>query len=322
MGFERFDTVLARKVMRWMSLVLPVVCLLLCSTAQAAQCADENHRKSDKGWFFEGKKVEGADLATFHVLTGLDPYLESIPCVHDSGYAVDGFHAYWHGVVISGADPKTFSYLQFDYSRDVSHVYFRVAIVSGADPRTFTYIDQRYFKDSTHVYLRGTAIKDANPTTFSLLSNSWYPEDRLARDARHVFFGATVVYEANPKDVVDLGGPYWISNQAIFCKERPLKQANAASFHVAPKDVDAFLAEDKTHYFWDAQTLDKAECRKVGPAMLACEIYVWVLGYRYSQFDSASLHYLGEFRPSMARMKEHRPTRTNVAFTSLITIGW
>jgi hypothetical protein len=281
-----------------MGTVVPVVCLLLCSTAHAVQCADENYRKTDKGWNFGSKKIEGADFTTFRVLTGPDPYLEAIPCVHDSGYAVDRFHAYWHGDVISGADPKTFSYLQFDYSRDATHVYYRMATVSGADPRTFTYIYQRYFKDSARVYLRGAAIRDADPATFSLLSKeSWFLENRLARDARHVFFGATAVSEASPTDAVDLGGPYWTSNRTIFREEKPLKQADASSFHVASKGEDAFWAEDKDHYFLSSQTLDKAECRKVGPDILACRTYVWVLGYRYSQFDSASLHYLGAFPP-------------------------
>jgi len=269
--------------------------LLLCTIVQAAQCTDDNYRKTDDGWTFNRKRVANADVATFRVLTGPDPYVGSIPCVHDSGYAVDALHAYWHGEIISGANPKTFSYLQFDYSHDATHVYYRTVKVNGADPRTFASLDWQYFKDSAHVYLRGVPIREADPATFSLLSRNWYPEDKLARDRSHVFFGANVVYEADPKDTVDLSGPYWVSNQTVFCEGRPLGHAEAASFRIAPKDEEAFEAEDKAHYFLRNKTLDKGECRKVGPAILACKSYVWVLGCRYSHLDSASMHYLGSF---------------------------
>jgi hypothetical protein len=279
-------------------LVPPFVCALLACGLVQAQCADDNYRKTDNGWSFERKQVEGADIQTFRLLTGPDPYRGYVPCVHDSGYAVDRFHAYWHGSVIPDAVPNTFSYLQFDYSRDAAHVYYRTGIVSGADPRTFMYIDGQYFKDSAHVYLRGTVIREADPATFFLLSKSWNLQDRLARDASHVFFGERVVHEANSKDVQDLGGPYWRSNRTIFFKAEPFPRADAASFRVASEGERAFWAEDESHYFLSSkQALNKSECRTVGQDILACGIYVWIFGRRFSHFDSASLHYLGVFPP-------------------------
>jgi hypothetical protein len=295
MGLERFHALVARKVIRWMGSVLPVVFLLLCCTA-LANCPRAEYYKTDKGWFYALTKIEDADPATFHVLTGPDPYVEMIPCVHDSGYAVDRSHAYWDGNIIPGADPRTFSYLHFGYSRDANHVYYRAAILRGADIRTFSQIDHLYFKDATHVYLNGAAIPDADPTTFSLLGTTWWWwGGALARDARHVFFGAAPVPEASPKDTVDLSDSYWMSNQTIFFENKPLKQADVASFHVAPKDERAFWAEDKDHYFWDMQTLDKAECKKVGTVILACRNYVLASGSRVYGLDSRSLHYLGAF---------------------------
>ncbi|HEX8713117.1 MAG TPA: DKNYY domain-containing protein [Terracidiphilus sp.] len=294
MGLKR--RLLGCKPARPMYSVPLFMCALLAyGIVQAQQCADDNYHKTDKGWSFDRKPVEGADVHTFRVLAGSDPCIGSIPCVHDSGYAVDRFHAYWHGELISGADPRTLSYLQFNYSRDATHVYYRTLMVSGADPRTFASVDWQYFKDSAHVYLRGAPIKEADPATFSLLSRNWYPEDKLARDASHVFFGADVVSGADIKDAVYLSGPYWVSHQTIFCEGNRLEQADAASFRIASKDEEAFWAEDKAHYFLRNQILDKEECRKVGPAILACKSYVWVLGYRFSHLDPASLHYLGSF---------------------------
>lgn len=294
MDSARFRKVIARK-MEVAALACAMLLSLFCTVAQAAQCTDDNYRKMDGRWRFNRKPIADADVATFRVMAGPDPYLGSIPCVHDSGYAVDGSHVYWHGQIISGADPRTFSYLQFDYSRDATHVYYRTVTVSSADPRTFTSIDWQYFKDSAHVYLRGMPIRNADPATFSLLSRNWYPEDKLARDTGHVFFGANVVYGADPKDAVDLSGPYWVSNKTIFCEGKPLKQADAMSFRIASKDEEAFEAEDGAHYYLRNQILDKRECRKAGPAILVCESNVWVLGYRYSHLDPASLHYLGNF---------------------------
>ena len=298
MGVGRLRMMIARKIIGLICCIVLGVCLVPCSAAKAMQCDDANYRKTDKGWSFQGKLVEGADFATFRVLTGPDPYLGSIPCGHDSGYAVDRFHVYWYGAIIAGADPNTFSYLQFGYSLDTAHVYYRREIVSGADPRTFAHIDGEYFRDSAHVFLRGAAVKEAHPENFSVLSKSWFLQDRLARDAVHVFFGATIVYQADPKDLVDLSGPYWMSNQTIFFKETPLKEADATSFRTASKGEQAFWAEDKAHYFLlSGQSLNKTDCREVGTDILACKVYVWARGQKFSRFDSASLHYLGGFPP-------------------------
>lgn len=281
-------------LIRWVSCVIPM-CLL--AGAAAANCPDDNYHRTDKGWTFARKGVEGADPGSFRVLTGPDPYEGAIPCGHDSGYAVDRFHAYWHGDLISGADPKTLSYLPFDYSRDASNVYYRTAKVSGADPRSFIYIDRPYFKDSAHVYLRGAAIKDADPATFALLSTTRFGENRLARDRWRVFFGAEPIPEANTKDAVNLGLDYWTSNRIIFFGGKPLRSADTGSFHLAPKDLDAYWAEDNAHYFVRDLVLNKAECRREGPAILACRTDVWVTGYKYSKLDAASMHYLGESPP-------------------------
>ena len=200
MGLERFRMLLARKLIRWTSTVLAGVFVVLCSIVQAQQCPLAEYRRTDKGWFYALTKVEGADQATFHVLIGPDPYLGYIPCIHDSGYAVDRLHAYWQGKQIPGADPKAFTYLEWDYSRDGNHVYYRTAVLSGADVGTFRYVGQQYFKDAAHVYLRGTMINGADTRMFALLNKPDFPGWTLAQDASHVFFEATVVAGANPSD--------------------------------------------------------------------------------------------------------------------------
>lgn len=255
------------------------------------------------GWSFGRKKVEGNDIATFHVLTGPDPYLGYIPCVHDSGYAVDRFHAYWRGNPIPGADPRTFTYLQWDYSRDRSHVYYQTSALIGADVRTFRYIGQQYFQDGVHVYLRGAVVNGADPKTFVLLNKPVFPGWTLARDTSHVFFGATAIAGASPKDARYLGGPYWTSNHMIFWKDEPLRQADSASFRLASKGERAFWAEDKGYYYWDGKAFDKKECRTIGPEILPCRNGVWFQGWKYSRLDSTSMRYLGGFPPKLCAYK-------------------
>jgi hypothetical protein len=84
----------------------------------------------------------------------------------------------------------------------------------------------------------------------------------------------------------------------VFFEAKPLPKADAASFRVASEGERAFRAEDKSHYFLSrSQALNKSECRTLGQDVLVCGIYVWIFGRRFSDFDSASLHYLGVFPP-------------------------
>jgi DKNYY family len=110
--------------------------------------------KDSRTVWVNGKPIEGADPATFQVLTGgysrddhqmfyfadqiTDADMASFRTL-ESPYAVDVKHAYWMGKTIAGADPGTFRVLNADFecSADQTHAYYRQTVIANTDPNTF-----------------------------------------------------------------------------------------------------------------------------------------------------------------------------------------
>jgi len=270
------------------------VLLLFSGTAHALcnRSAAPCYEKEKDGWYY-GEKLQGVDLQSFHLLFD--------PGRHDpefADYAADKSHVYRGDRILPGVDPVAFRLLGYRYSRDATHVYYDGKLLSGADAKTFVEIANGSFKDAMHVYAGETPIKDADPATFSLVGG--YPG--LARDATHVFLIPNVMPDANPRDVKDLGRWYWASNKKIFFEDKPLVQADFATFHVAGDREYAISAEDENYYFVEGQALDKEECRRVGAVAIACKDYIFAAKEKYTAgIDPVSLRYLGR----LSRMLPH-----------------
>jgi len=261
-----------------------------------------HYKKQDNAWYYGNAKIEGADLKSFRVLD--DPQRDYIPCETSDTYAADKFHVYSGGTILSGADPASFSLLYDNYARDARHAYYLDAPISN-DGASFARVGSTdFFKDARHVYFEGKVINDADAATFAPFKNANFPPGGggLAHDASHVFVGllypnVSLISIASANDVKVLGNIYWISNRTIFFADKPLPQADVASFVVAKEGEYAFTAEDKDHYFSDDllhhRVLNKSECKKIGPSVIACKDYILAAGQKYVELDAASLHYLG-----------------------------
>jgi hypothetical protein len=110
-----------------------------------------------------------------------------------SCYGKDIKHVYYNNLIITDADPATFSVLSsgFSMSKDKNFVFVGNAKVVGADPKTIILIDQYIAKDKNHVFSLNNRtppydsliIKDADPSSFQMLGD----DDDFAKDDKNIF---------------------------------------------------------------------------------------------------------------------------------------
>jgi len=102
--------------------------------------------------FQMGKKIDGALIASFSVISG------------QHGYAQDDKRIYGPKGVIKEADPETFKMLTKHYSLDAGHVFFDGINMPEANAGSFRVIDSGlYAVDDKSVFYAGKLLKNAIP---------------------------------------------------------------------------------------------------------------------------------------------------------------
>jgi hypothetical protein len=133
--------------------------------------------------FHMGKKIEGALLDSFSVISG------------QHGYAQDDKRIYGPKGVIKEADPETFKMLTKNYSLDAGHVFFDGVNIPEANAGSFRVIDSGlYAVDDKSVFYAGKLLKNALPEGLIV---KW-PRAFSAND--YVFFEGRVEKGENPID--------------------------------------------------------------------------------------------------------------------------
>jgi hypothetical protein len=151
--------------------------------------------------YFHEKVVEGADAATFEVLT---PNQCSLALARDAGHV----YQYFKPLPSPGFDRATFEVFEkvesYDLARDRLNVYLypRLQVIRGADPQTFKRVRptsqcrtvySRVSRDANHVYVLWEVVRDADPATFEIIEPSLDGNGKclyagkFARDARKVW---------------------------------------------------------------------------------------------------------------------------------------
>lgn len=107
--------------------------------------------------FQMGKKIEGADVASFSVISG------------QYGYAQDKNHIYGPHGIITEADVDTFKMLTKNYSMDAGHVFFDGKNIPEANAGSFEVIESGlYAVDDKSVFYAGKILKNTSPEGFTV----------------------------------------------------------------------------------------------------------------------------------------------------------
>lgn len=99
--------------------------------------------------------IKDADLKSFEAIN-----FKSLTSL--THLAKDKNRVYTKGIVIEGADPKTFGLIagNIRYAKDINHVYYDGKMIEDADPKSFEPADQHGYKwrDKTGMYENGQRI--------------------------------------------------------------------------------------------------------------------------------------------------------------------
>lgn len=160
-----------------------------------------NHTESDVI-----QVVEGADAASFRLFNPENTHLDQIE------YAKDSEHLYYAGVIILGADLRTFKIEEGGYARDAQFVYYLGQKIEGSSGSTFKEINYSYRSDENQVYYHGQIVPNMKGSTFALIGQSG-----LGSDGMHICYGPSIIENGDPATFVDLGCGYnKDANQVYF----------------------------------------------------------------------------------------------------------
>lgn len=110
--------------------------------------------KDSRTVFVYGNPIQGADPATFEIIT--------------DSFSRDATHIFYFDEIIPEADSATFVVIESPYARDSNAVFWMKNIITGADPATFQVLNANFecSADSEHAYYQNSIIQNADPSTF------------------------------------------------------------------------------------------------------------------------------------------------------------
>jgi len=144
--------------------------------------------------------LKNIDIETFQVLAGTQYakdknnvyYPIEIPCID----FIDCGVCFYGKIIVEGANPTDFEYLDKDYATSGNLVFFRGELLKGADGETFRVIEgPRYFyfaTDKNNVYKHDKIVKDADPSTF-------YYDETDSRNVISEIFNKYIIGDKNNK---------------------------------------------------------------------------------------------------------------------------
>jgi hypothetical protein len=197
---------------------------------------DARYARDNRSVFFHGMAIEGADPATFAVLTGNMPFEGDVSrniatgktlYFPEPGIAADKNSVYWGRYAYKSIHPGSIEVLSrtfFRYGNAVYAARFReeeeksmkgspaVWRFDRVDAPSFRVLDTMYFRDKDRVYCGDGLyiVKDADVHGFVVLGEGY------ARDSTRVFFGGDIVADADPATFEALPLPDEIRTYATY----------------------------------------------------------------------------------------------------------
>ncbi len=239
------------------------------------------YAKSIDGVYFNGKKIEEADLSTFEPLT--------------YPYSKDADNAFLFGKAMEGVDVNSFSPLLPEnawlpaaaYAKDDEYIYFLDTPMDGVDPETFEvlgapswpdnwfkddgkvvnsfyYFLAHYAKDKNHWYASGNVFEVSDLDSFEIL-DFFYAKDKdsvytlidseeLQSDWPYLYYGG-VVAGADPTSFESLNSVFGLDGTDLYYRGVKIEGSNVHTATVLQRNggeiYDAWLKTDQGIYFND-----------------------------------------------------------------------
>lgn len=271
------------------------------------------------GRYLEGEYVEykmdmsEVDMDSFEVYPG------------NKDFAYDKDSVFCKATLIKGADPKTFTIINGNYSKDKNTVFLMYSSTSPSfkncgivqfnrdvDVDTFEEVKTNiYSKDKNTAYFEGLSMERSDPKTFE-------PIDALySKDSKHVFFEDRTIDGADPKtfkgfDNASNRNYFYIDSNDVFIWGEMVDQADPETIEIVNshywKDKDTVFYGDEIvvgadastfqalndNYDWDYWARDKDHLYNVGLTLFGVDPNTFEpLGWGYYK-DANYIYKTGE----------------------------
>lgn len=206
----------------------------------------------DKQRVYHGKvPIKGSDPASFRILN--DHYAQDTAQVYFYNYPNEG------GVVLLPALSRSFSLLEYPYSKDESDVFYVNAKMQGVESATFTVLGNNYSKYKTSVFFENKKIEDADAATFMIMPEHENTTQYLyfARDTSSVFWEDRKVKGANPNTFKALDFGYGTDDKHVYYHTTIVKDADPQSFKVYGHGMGNADSEDKNRKYSEGKKAEQ-----------------------------------------------------------------
>jgi hypothetical protein len=188
------------------------------------------------------EKIEGADVATFHLIG------------ENTGYSADKNHVYYTGKMMKGVTPKTFKMSKGDkacdgkdyyiygipfhvsdyksfrpgynnWSVDKNYIYYTddqtddngIHPIPVGDYKSFKGLNEQYAKDICHVYFKTKIVEGADPATFHTLAQ----DNNIGQDRNCLYYKdkATEVKDYNKLKVAKENSNFYVDGKNVYTNE-------------------------------------------------------------------------------------------------------
>ncbi|MBP6827157.1 MAG: DKNYY domain-containing protein [Saprospiraceae bacterium] len=198
----------------------------------------------DKHLVYYGQvPVKGSDPGSFRIL--------------NHNYAQDTAQVYYYtfpnegGITVIPCEGRSFSLLEYPYSKDESSVFYIHAKMKGVEAATFSILGNNYSKDRQTVFFEDKKISEADAATFEVMPEykSTTQELYFAKDHARVFWKDQKVAGAAPSAFRAIDFGYATDGKHVFYQTAIVKDADPGSFKVYPHGVGNADAEDKNRKY-------------------------------------------------------------------------
>ena len=216
-----------------------------------------------KDFYWNGNAVHVADKKTFVILGDEDAW--------DTQWAKDKENAYCMGhAPLPLADYESFhpiknGYLSGYYAADKYRVYYQDHIVEGADPESFTEIEFEVGQDRHRVYKewKATEIKDFNQLSQIGIFYS---------DGIHIYTSELELFEAaDPESFRQIDESNWYTDKNhVWWRDKLVNEADKSTIHAIfmysfysgkkeSNGADFYYGKDKSHVFYRDSIIQDAD---------------------------------------------------------------
>ena len=293
---------------------LPLISLLLCVLIAISPLAENRpdgsdffsyreigndsqggYALDDKHVYYCFEKIEGADVATFHLIG------------KRTGYSADKNHVYYTGKIMKGALPKTFKmskeniacdgkdyysygipfhvsdYESFhpgynNWSVDKNYIYyiddktgkFDIHCIPVGDYKSFKGLNEQYAKDIYHVYFKTKIVEGADPATFHTFSQSY----AFGQDKDCVYYKdkATEVKDYNKLKVAKENENFYVDGKNFYTHEF-LKMPEGTDIKHLTNIAYGDWSKDLKRVYWKNRIVQGADPKTFDalPSLNLCE---------------------------------------------------